>query len=230
MLWLASVSIAARRALSAVVPTRASAAVESGALSQLSEPFACIGEVEEEVAKCGKSVQSGLSFAYEVQVSPDGRNAYSVAVQGDLIEYSRNPANGALSVIGCFSSKPKTEPACETNAEMEVAAIESPSALAISPDGKSVYVSARAPKHLVEFGRNPETGLLTKIGCVTHEATSGECVRPKPRVSNFLTASTVSPDGENVYVASFANEAVAEFKRNTVTGVLDTARRHKRTA
>jgi DNA-binding beta-propeller fold protein YncE len=218
-LWLASISIALV-ALSAVAPTRASAAVESGALSQLSEPFACIGEVEEEVAKCGKSVQSGLSFAYEVQVSPDGRNAYSVAVKGDLTEYSRNPANGSLSVIGCFSSKSITELACETNAEMEVASIESPAALAVSPNGSSVYVIGQgAVNDLVEFSRNPENGLLTKIGCVTEEATLPECTTGAKGL-NLPYGVTVSPDGENVYVASFADEAIAEFKRDTETGEL----------
>jgi DNA-binding beta-propeller fold protein YncE len=218
-LLLASISIVLVWLL-AVVPTRASAAVESGALSQLNQPFACIGEVEEEIAKCGKSVQSGLSFAYEVQVSPDGRNAYSVAVQGDLIEYSRDPANGALSVIGCFSSKPKTEPACETNAEMEVPSIESPAALAISPDGSSVYVVGQgAVNDLVTFGRNSETGLLTKIGCVTQEATLAGCTTGAKGLE-LPYGVTVSPDGENVYVTSFTDQAIAEFKRDTTTGEL----------
>ncbi|HEY5286761.1 MAG TPA: beta-propeller fold lactonase family protein [Solirubrobacteraceae bacterium] len=216
---LASIAIALL-ALCAVAPSRASAAVESGALSQLGEPFACIGEVEEGVAKCGKSVPSGLSYAYDVQVSPDGRSAYSVAVQGDLIEYSRNPANGSLSVIGCFSSKPKTEPACETNAEMEVASIESPAALAISPDGSSVYVIGQgAANDLVEFSRNAETGLLTKVGCITEEATSTECTTGAKGLE-LPYGVTVSPDGENVYVTSFADQAIAEFKRDTKTGLL----------
>ncbi len=219
MLSLVS-TLTALLALLGIAPTRASAAVENGALSQLSEPFACIGEISEEVAKCGKSVPSGLSYAYEVQVSPDGRNAYSVAVQGDLIEYSRDPASGALSVIGCFSSKPKAEPACETNAEMEVPAIESPAALAISSDGSSVYVVGQgAVNGLVEFRRNPETGLLAKIGCVTHDTTLTGCTT-EAKGLELPYGVTVSPDGENVYVASFANEAVAEFKRDTVSGEL----------
>jgi DNA-binding beta-propeller fold protein YncE len=205
--------------LAAMPPRAGAATLESGALSQLAEPFSCIGETKEEVAKCGKSVQSGLSFAYEVQVSPNGRNAYSVAVQGDLIEYSRNPANGSLSVIGCFSSKSKAEPACETNAEMEVPSIESPAALAISPDGSNVYVVGQGTVNdLVEFSRNSETGLLTKIGCITHSATSTECTAGAKGLE-LPYGVTVSPDGENVYVASFANEAIAEFKRDT-TGEL----------
>lgn len=204
-----------------VVPARADAAVESGALSQLGEPASCIGETKEEVAKCGTHVPFGLDFAYEVQVSPDGRSAYSVAVNGDLIEYSRNLANGTLSVIGCFSSQPSSEPACAANANMEVAAIASPAALAISPDGSSVYVIGQGTVNdVVEFSRSQESGLLTKIGCITHEATSSECTTTAAKGLNLPYGVTVSPDGENAYVASYADEAVAEFKRETSTGLL----------
>jgi DNA-binding beta-propeller fold protein YncE len=193
----------------------------SGALSQLGEPSDCIGEAKEEVAKCGTSVPYGLSYAYQVQVSPDARNAYSVAVNGDLIEYSRNLANGSLTVIGCFSSLAKSEPACaREHAEMEVAAVGQPAAIAISPDGASAYVISQLNNTVAEFSRNPETGLLTKIGCITEESTLSECATVGAKGLFTPYGITVSPDGENVYVASFNDESVAEFKRDTETGVL----------
>jgi DNA-binding beta-propeller fold protein YncE len=205
----------------AAMPARAGAAtVESGALSQLAEPFSCIGETKEEVAKCGESVPYGLSFAYQLQVSPNAKNAYSVSVNGSLIEYSRNPANGELTVIGCFSSLLKSEPACAEHAEMEVAAVERPAAIVVSPDGTSAYVVTQGANNLVEFSRNPETGLLTKIGCITHESTSSECATTGAKGLNLPYGVAISPDGENVYVTGFADEAIAEFKRNTETGVL----------
>jgi DNA-binding beta-propeller fold protein YncE len=207
--------------VSGAIPARAGAAtIESGALSQLAEPFNCIGETKEEVAKCGATVPYGLSFAYQAQVSPDSRNAYSVAVNGSLIEYSRNQANGELTVIGCFSSLLKAEPACAEHAEMEVAAVQGPAAIAISPDGASAYVVTQDANNLVEFSRNSETGLLTKIGCITHEPTSSECATTGAKGLNLPYSVTVSPDGGNVYVTGFADEAVAEFNRNTGTGVL----------
>jgi len=193
----------------------------SGALSQLGEPADCIDETKEEVAKCGTSVPYGLSYAYQVQVSPDARNAYSVAVNGDLIEYSRNLANGSLTVIGCFSSLAKSEPACAgVHAEMEVAAVGQPAAIAISPDGASAYVISQLNNTVAEFSRNPETGLLTKIGCITEESTLSECATVGAKGLFTPYGITVSPNGENVYVASFNDEAVAEFKRDTETGVL----------
>lgn len=196
--------------------------LSSGALSQLGEPSNCIGEVKEAVAICGTSVPFGLSFAYQVQVSPDGKYAYSVAVNGDLIEYERNQANGALTPIGCFSSLSKSEPACTgENAEMEVAALASPAAIAISPDGASVYVITQGTGNaVVEFSRDEATGLLTKIGCITNEATSGECTTTKAKGLDLPYGVTVSPEGENVYVTGFGEGAVAEFKRDTGSGLL----------
>ncbi len=203
-----------------VFPVHAVAAAP-GSLSQLASPSNCIGEVAEENAQCGTKVPYGLSFAYELQVSPDGASAYSVAVNGDLIEYSRNPASGALSVIGCFSSLAKTEPACAAqNAEMAVSAIEHPAALAISPDGANVYVVTQTPDNVVEFSRNAETGLLTKIGCIAHEATSTECATAGAKGLNLPYGIAVSPDGANVYVTGFADDAVAEFKREARSGQL----------
>jgi DNA-binding beta-propeller fold protein YncE len=194
----------------------------NGALSQLGEPSNCIGEVKEEVAKCGASVPYGLSFAYQIQVSPDGKYAYSVGVNGDLIEYERNQANGALTPIGCFSSLPKSEPACAgENAEMEVAAAGRPAAIAISPDGASVYVVSQLNNTIAEFSRNSETGLLSKIGCITSETSLSECgANTSAKGLSVPYGVIVSPDGENVYVTGFGEQAVAEFKRDTGTGAL----------
>ena len=101
---------------------------------------------------------------------------------------------------------------------MEVASIASPAAVAISPDGSSVYVVGQGGANdLVEFSRNSETGLLAKVGCVTSEATSTECTTGAKGLE-LPYGAAVSPDGENVYVASFTDEAIAEFKRETKTG------------
>ncbi len=107
----------------------------------------------------------GLNYAYQLQVSPDGRNAYSVAAAGDLIEYSRDPASGALSVIGCISSLPSADPPCASkNATMNVTAVDEPAALAVSPEGNSVYVVSQGgdANDLATSAATPETGLLSK--------------------------------------------------------------------
>ncbi len=199
-------------------PSLARASVASGALSQ--PTLACIGEEKEEVAKCGAKVPYGLSFAYQIVVSPNGEHAYSVGVQGDLIEYSRNLSNGSLSVIGCFTSLALGEPECAgENVQMGVAAVGDPSAVAISADGRSVYVTSQLNNTIAEF-KVEENGLLDKAGCITHESSLAECETTGALGLENPYGVTVSPEGENVYVTAFNEEAVGEFKRNTETGAL----------
>jgi DNA-binding beta-propeller fold protein YncE len=190
----------------------------AGALSPLASPFNCVSEEEFPVVEgCGTLVPSGLNNAEEVQVSPDGSNAYSVAVDGALIEYSRNPASGGLAVIGCVSAA--TRPCAPSHVVLEADAMGSPAGLAISPDGKSVYVITHGSNNaIVEFSRNPEGGLLTETGCVSEERLAG-CNAAAGGLSSPYGV-IVTPDGRNVYVASYSDNAVAEFARNTQTGEL----------
>ena len=88
-----------------------------GSLSQLAAPDNCVGELFESHSEghaCGTLVPFGLHVTFQIVVSPDGKNAYSVGVfsepgsepeqRGAVIEYSRNPATGALAVIGCLTA------------------------------------------------------------------------------------------------------------------------------
>jgi sugar lactone lactonase YvrE len=203
------------------VPASASATLPSGALAQLSSPFNCVSEKVVSPG-CGTLLPRGVNNTYQAQVSPDGRNVYSVAIGGDLVEYSRNPATGGLTVIGCLTET--TEPCAPEHVTTEAVAMNGPAAVAISPDGKNVYVVTQGTNAVVEFSRRPETGLLTEMGighnqCISHEASS-PCLTNEAKGMNLPYGITVSPDGKNVYVASYSDEAVAEFSRNTETGVL----------
>ncbi len=190
--------------------------VPSGTLSQLPS-FNCVSEEEAGgTPACTTLVPSGLSSTYKAQVSPENNNVYSVAINGALVEYSRNQANGSLTVIGCVTS---ASTVCASADETkEVATMENPAAIAISPDGKNAYVVTQGHNNLVEFSRDPGTGLLTEIGCISKADT--ECADHEAKGLNQPYGITVSPDGENVYVASYSDEAVAEFSRNTTTGEL----------
>jgi DNA-binding beta-propeller fold protein YncE len=203
--------------VSGAIPARADAFTPSGALSQLPRSN-CVSEEEAGgTLACSTLVPSGLSSTYEAQVSPEDNNVYSVAINGAVMEYSRNQANGALAVIGCVTSE--TTVCAHEHETKEVASIDKPAAIAISPEGNSVYVVTQGHNNVVEFSRNAETGLLTEIGCISHESVSG-CATKEAKGLNNPYGVTVSPDGENVYVASFADQAVAEFSRNKATGEL----------
>ncbi len=211
-----------------VAPAVSRAAAPLGSLSQLSTPFNCVGEEGFHVPEigCGTLLPVGaINSSYEAVVSPDGKNVYSVAINGALVEYARNQSTGSLAEIGCVTAAAKAEPcatgAAEAHAEMEVAAIANPAAIALSPNGTSVYVVTQGTGNaLVEFSRNAETGLLHKEGCITHESSLAGCSTVEAKGLNVPYGIAASPDGKSVYVASYSDEAVAEFERNTSTGKL----------
>jgi sugar lactone lactonase YvrE len=210
------------------VPAQADASISTGALSQLPSPANCVGQEEEAGATCGTKVPFGLTLAYEVAVSPDGLNAYSVAISGDLTEYARNPSTGALSEIGCITSK--ASPCAASNSTDAVALMAGPSAITISPNGQNVYVTVTGQNAVVELERETGTGLLTIMGagksCVTREST-GECEFRATQGLTHPSGIAISPDEKDVYVAGAQNEALVELERNTTTGLLNPISAHE---
>jgi DNA-binding beta-propeller fold protein YncE len=202
-------------------------AVESGSLSQLPSPADCVGEEQAQQAICATTIQSGLSFAYQLAVSPNGKNAYSVAIKGALVEYSRNPASGALTVIGCLTAA-TSPPSCASENEQDaIAALDSPAAIALSPNGESAYMLDQENDAIIELRRDPETGLLSVMNgahglpeCIS-EGHSGLCETSTGIGLNTPYGIAVSPNGASVYVASLGSEAIAELSRNTETGTLE---------
>jgi len=93
--------------------------------------------------------------------------------------------------------------------------------VAISPDGNHVYVAAFDGSTVATFSRNATTGVLTQLsgtaGCIAENGDGVSCA--DGRGLGGAVAVVVSPDGNNVYVAS-RNNSVAIFSRNTTTGVL----------
>jgi 6-phosphogluconolactonase (cycloisomerase 2 family) len=204
-------------------------AVEGGTLTQLPFPDECVGNELEQVAICGTNVTSGMNAAYELQVSPDGTSAYSVAVgngpgePGSLVEYSRDPVTGALSVIGCVTAA--ETPTCSgEHATTDVSSLGNPAAISIS--GEDVYVIGQGEDTIVEFQRDPATGLLTKFGCISNETPSGECATSAPTLTTPYDIA-VSPDGKSAYVTSLDDESVVELERDPGTGELTAIAGHE---
>jgi DNA-binding beta-propeller fold protein YncE len=96
------------------------------------------------------------------------------------------------------------------------AAVSQPRSVAVSADGKSVYVaSANA---IDVFSRDTTTGALTFTSCIGQ--LSG-CTTTTPAGAVFGAESVVvSPDGKSVYAASYNAGAIDVFSRDITTGAL----------
>jgi len=183
----------------------------AGAVSQLPSPSNCVGI---EGSSCGTLIPSGLESQTSLVVSPDGRNVYSVASNA-LIEFSRDQATGALTEIGCVTGS--TIPCAPEHDASEAQAMNDPAAIAISPNGANVYVTAEEAGAVVTFSREAGTGLLAETGCVSHSIASG-CTNVGARGLKEPGAVRVSADERSLYVTSFGEQAVAEFERDTTPG------------
>ena len=86
--------------------------------------------------------------------------------------------------------------------------------VAVSPDGKSVYVASYGSDAVARLNRNTTTGAITQpagsAGCVS-ETGAGPCADGHGLYGPVGVA--VSPDGKSVYVASPYSDAVARFNR-----------------
>ena len=141
-----------------------------------------------------------------VTVSPDGRSVYVAA--SDRVEHFFVATSGALSYDGCVSND-GSGGAC-ADIPGTAAPLTGAFAVAVSPDGRSVYVastglnSAATVSHFFAAAQ----GQITWDGCVSDFGLGGACAALPTVALEGLTALAVSSSGA-VYAAS--DEGVSHF-------------------
>jgi len=156
-----------------------------------------------------------LAIPDGVAVSPDGASVYVVSsINGTVSHLFANPAQGQLTWDGCVSNDGSGGTCADvpgTGAPLDGAA-----AVAVSPDGRSVYVASATASSISFFTVAPQ-GQLTFQGCLSDNAIPG-CVDPPGEPLKGADAVAVSPDGRSVYVAAAGNGTVAHFFRTQSSG------------
>jgi DNA-binding beta-propeller fold protein YncE len=180
--------------------SRAVAVLTAGpnGLAQAADADGCISLGGRDGCASGRALLGPVDLA----VSPDGRYVYAASSVADAVAVLHiNRTTGALTQPrgrrGCLGQGTGARRCAPGRA------LDEPWGIAMSPDGRNVYVVSAKINTLAVAARNRETGGLSqlsgRLGCFIRAGGFG-C--PEGRGLTVAVAVAVSPDGRNVYVAS----------------------------
>jgi ABC-type nitrate/sulfonate/bicarbonate transport system permease component/6-phosphogluconolactonase (cycloisomerase 2 family) len=156
-----------------------------------------------EFLRGGEDGVQGLAGANMATVSPNGKHVYVASLQDDaLVVFARDVDTGRLTFVQSL-----------VDGEGDVDGLNGARWAAVSPDGNHVYVASFQESAVAVFARDDDTGKLTFVQCLEDGADGVEGL-------DGANGLTISPDGRNVYVASFADSAVVAFARDAGSGKL----------
>ncbi|MCA1678023.1 MAG: lactonase family protein [Actinobacteria bacterium] len=168
--------------------------------------------------RCG--LATALGEPSDLIVGPGGHELYAATFERVVILHRTH--SGGIYADGCVGApgqRLRKAPCAPARA------LTRPTALALSPDGRNLYVASA--QGIATFARDPRDGSLTQLaglaGCVTETITLGcatgpSLARTSERDRNGGNQVAVSPDGHNVYLA--ARYGIAAFTRDRRTGAL----------
>jgi Ca2+-binding RTX toxin-like protein len=147
-----------------------------------------------------------LDGAWGVAVSPDGKSVYAAGLGSDAVTAFRRDGEGRLFFDGCVANTGAA--GC---ADLPGLPLDRPTEVVVSPDGKSVYVTATLSDSVTAFRRDGE-GRLFFDGCVA-SAGAGGCTDLPGSPLDGANGVAVSGDGKAVYVASGSRGSLSTFLR-----------------
>jgi 6-phosphogluconolactonase (cycloisomerase 2 family) len=163
----------------------------------------------------------GIRAARAVTVSPDGAYVYVTGAdtEDSVATFSRNQSTGALAFVGCLRDDTGASGCPNTGG---VDGLDGAAELAISPDGKHLYVSGSTDDALAAFSRNAISGTLTFVGCLEDTGgASASCLSTGAADGlDGVRDVALSPDGKTVYGAGVDDDAISTLSRNPTTGAL----------
>ncbi|MFN8491191.1 MAG: beta-propeller fold lactonase family protein [Caldilineaceae bacterium] len=138
--------------------------------------------------------------ARKVAISPDGKQLYVTASTGNaLVIYTRNPNTGQLVLKDKYTDN------------VVVKGLNGAHGVAVSPDGKNIYVASVNEDGLVTFSRDQDDFVGYQDAILSAQDLNG------------AHGVAVSPDGKNVYVTSYTSSitgTLAVYTRNLANGSL----------
>jgi DNA-binding beta-propeller fold protein YncE len=217
--WVYGAS-SARGAVSALGASTFGFATPGGGSPLLLNPCIAIAGEDDDCANA-----DALKSADGIALS-GGTLLVTSAGSGAVDSFAANPTTGALTQTGCLVGSAPPGP-CQSSG-----LLSQPTAIAVSPDGLSVYVIDSDPQQsytadLIVLARNPTTGVLSDVACYegpdngsddgTDDAPRARAAQSDPctQVAGLTNVATVgvSADGSTVYTAG--DGTFAAFSRGS---------------
>jgi DNA-binding beta-propeller fold protein YncE len=174
-------------------------------------------------------VDTAMYGMREIAISPDGTGLYGLSSYDNAVAaFARNPATGRLSFASCIaaeSSLGKTfgvpDPCHTVRAAKQNgqgSGLRRPRGLAISPNGRSLFVGSRGDAAIDRFRLTPGGG-LRRAGCLTADtAAVGPCARARARARSgklqrlgFDGFNSLAVIGHNLYAAAGDGSSISRF-------------------
>ncbi len=155
------------------------------------------------VLKDGVGGIDGLAGAEGIALSPDGTSVYVTGANESAVAvFARNTTTGLLTLQSVIR-----------DGVNGVDGLAADNEIAISPDGRSIYVTGFSDNAVAVFARDTMTGALT------FQSVFKDGVGGVDGLAGTLGIA-VSADGRSVYAAGRSDNGVAVFARDTMSGAL----------
>jgi DNA-binding beta-propeller fold protein YncE len=183
-------------------------------------PLTCIvdNDPPTDQAACPRSGDA-IDTIDDIALSPDGRTVYGASGASDAVVTLNQTGGGSLAFAGCIEDNdpPDGPDACATSTD----GLNSAEDVVVSPDGRQVYAVSMNDDAIVHFNRAAD-GSLSAVSCIDdNDAGDGPdtCGASTDGMDN-PHALAISPDGNDLYVVTSADNAVVHFDRAPITGTL----------
>ena len=165
------------------------------------------------------SANNAITAPYQVAVSADGRNVYATGLTGDSIAtFSRDTEDGSLTWVDTV--KDGAGYGCDllNGCAGNLNGLDGAYGIAISPDGKYVYVSSVTEDSIVVLQRNASNGALSSTSLLGSGAFFVQQFT-HPNL-NAAYGMALSPDGGQLYATSYTGDGLLVLGRDPISGTL----------
>jgi len=153
---------------------------------------------------CDDVPGSDFNTPEELAVSPDGTALYTSASLSDTVTRFTIAPSGQPVFASCVSNL-----ATAGCTDLPGSALLEPRALALAPDGSTLYVAAISSDSVVDLSISA-AGTMSFAGCSSQSGSAGTCA-DLPDVFADPWALAASPDGRSLYVSAATSDSLSRF-------------------